>query len=88
MVVVFTTDPERWFPTSRYVLTERPGQDGRYRIRGVPPGDYWVTAAPLSAVGADDWLAPRSLDRLRTRATRVSVREGDTVDVDVQVRRR
>ena len=81
VVVVFSTDPEQWFPTSRYVLTERPAQDGRYRIRGVPPGDYWVTAAPLSAAGADDWLSPRSLDLLRTRATRVSVRKGDTVDV-------
>lgn len=88
VVVVFATDPERWFPTSRYVRTERPGRDGRYRMRGVPAGDYWVTAAPLSAVGADDWLAPRSLDRLRTGATRVSVRKGDTVDVDVQVRGR
>ena len=88
VVAVFSTDPERWFPTSRYVRTERPAQDGRFHFRGVPPGDYWVTAAPLSAVGADDWLAPRSLDRLRTGATRVSVRKGDTVDVDVQVRGR
>ena len=88
VVVVFSTDPERWLPTSRYILAERPTPDGRYRIRGVPPGDYWVTAAPLSAVGADDWLAPRSLSRLRTGATRVSVRKGDSVDVDVQVRGR
>ena len=88
VVVVFATNPERWFPTSRYVRTERPGRDGRYGIHGVSAGDYWVTAAPLSAVGADDWLAPRSLDRLRTGATRVSVRKGDTVDVDVQVRGR
>ena len=88
VVVAFSTDPERWFPTSRHVLTERPGRDGRYRVRGVPPGDYWVAAAPLAAVGADDWLAPRSLGRLRTRATRVSVRKGDTVDVDLQVRGR
>lgn len=88
VVVAFSTDPEQWFPTSRYVLTERSAQDGRYRVRGLPPGDYWVTAAPLAAVGADDWLAPRSLGRLRNGATRVSVRKGDTVDVDVEVRGR
>ena len=63
-------------------------QDGRYRIRGVPSGDYWVTAAPLSATGGDDWLAPRFLARLRAGATRVSVRKGDAVDFDAQVRRR
>jgi len=88
VVVVFSTEPERWFPSSRYVLTERPAQDGRFHFRGMPPGEYWVTAAPLSAVGADDWLSPRSVDRLRTGARRVSVQKGDTVDVDVQVRRR
>lgn len=88
VVVAFSTDPERWFSTSRYVVAERSAHDGRYRLRGVPPDDYWVTAVSLSVVGADDWLAPRSLDRLRTGATRVSVRKGDTVDVDVQVRRR
>lgn len=88
MVVVFSTDPERWFPTSRYVQRDRPGRDGRYSIRGVPPGDYWVAAAPLSAVGAEEWRAPRWLDRLRTGATRVSVRKGDTVDVDVRARGR
>lgn len=88
VVTVFSTDPERWSSTSRYVLTERPGHDGRYRVRGVPPGDYWVVAAPLEAVSADDWLTPRSLYRLRTQATRVSVRKGDTVDVDVDVRGR
>ena len=88
VVVIFSSEPERWFPSSRYILTERPAQDGRYRVRGVAPGDYWVTVAPLSAAEADDWLAPRFLDRLRTGATRVSVRKGDTVGVDLQVRGR
>ena len=87
VVVVFSTDPGRWFPGSRYVLTERPGQDGRYRIRGMPPGDYWVTAEPLSAINGEEWLARRSLGRLRTGAMRVGVRKGEAVELDVQVRR-
>lgn len=85
-VVAFSRDPELWFPDSRHVRTERPEQGGRYRFRGIPPGDYWVAAAPLSVAGSDDWLSPRFLERLRTRATRVSVRQGDTIELDLQAR--
>ena len=88
VVVAFSTTPELWFPDSRHVRVERPAQSGRYRIHGIPPGDYWVAAVPLSAASADDWLSPRFLERLRTRATRVSVRKGDTVAADLQARGR
>ncbi len=84
VVVAFSMTPELWFPDSRHVRVERPAQSGRYRIHGIPPGDYWVAAAPLSASASDDWLLPRFLERLRTRATRVSVRKGDTVTADLQ----
>lgn len=88
VVVVFSTDPERWFPKVSVRIERTAGSGRPIPLPRSAPGDYWVTAAPLSAVGADDWLSPRSVDRLRTGATRVSVRKGDTVDVDVQVRRR
>ena len=88
VVVAFSTTPELWFPNSRHVRVERPAQSGRYRIHGIPPGDYWVTAAPLSASASDGWLSPRFLERLRTRAARVSVRKGDTVTADLQARGR
>lgn len=88
VVLAFSMTPELWFPDSRHVRVERPAQSGRYRVHGIPPGDYWVAAAPLSAVGSNDWLSPRFLERLRTRATRVSVRKGDTVTVDLQARGR
>jgi len=88
VVLAFSTDPDLWFPDSRHVVTGRPAQNGRFSFRGIPPGDYWVAAAPLSVAGSDDWLSPRFLERLRTRAMRVSVRKGDTVDVDLQARAR
>lgn len=88
VVVAFPMTPELWFPDSRHVRVERPAQSGRYRVEGIPPGDYWVAAAPLSAVGGDDWLSPRFLERLRTRASRATVRKGDTVTVDLQARGR
>jgi hypothetical protein len=43
-VVLFPTDRTMWLPQSRRIRMVQPGKDGRYAIKGLPPGDYRVVA--------------------------------------------
>ena len=43
-VVVFARDSQRWTNASRYLGGGRPNQDGVYKVRSLPPGDYYAIA--------------------------------------------
>jgi hypothetical protein len=43
-VLVFSADPERWFEGSWFVRAVRPDQQGRYEVKGLPPGEYLASA--------------------------------------------
>jgi hypothetical protein len=43
-VIVFAEDSTKWIEDSRFVRSSRPDQSGRWRIRGLPPGDYLAVA--------------------------------------------
>ena len=47
-VYLFTTDRDGWFPNSRRVKLARATADGSFRVKSLPPGDYWVAAVPGS----------------------------------------
>jgi hypothetical protein len=73
-VIVFPHDRAKWFERSRFVKVVRPSQDGSFRARSLPPGDYYVAAtsnAPESAEAA----APEMLEKLLLRAVRVTLDE-------------
>src|SRR5262249_19649628 len=38
-VIVFPQDRDKW-TTPRYLKLSRPDQDGRYKVNGLPPGEY------------------------------------------------
>ena len=61
----------------------RPRIDGSYRIRGLPPAEYWIAAT--QDVEASDLLDPTSLERLVAGATRVRLTAGETKAVDLQI---
>jgi hypothetical protein len=82
-IVVFPQDREKWTPNSRYLKTARPDQDGRYKITGLPPGDYRVIA--LDYVDSNEWNTPEFLDGIRAKATAFSVNEGETKSVDLRI---
>ena len=82
-VVVFPTDREKWTPNSRYLKTARPDQDGRYKVNGLPPGEYRVIA--LDYVDSNEWNDPESLDRVQSRATTFSINEGEMKSVDLRI---
>ncbi len=39
-LLAFPEDEELWRPQSRHIMTTRPDQNGKYQIRGLPPGAY------------------------------------------------
>lgn len=82
-VVVFAEDNTRWKPQTRYIMTGRPDQEGRYRVRGLPPETYLAIA--LEYVQQGEWTDPAFLDQLRGRATRIIIGDGETKALDLKL---
>ncbi len=78
-VLVFPADQGLWVDTGsqpRRLRQTRVGQDGTYRVQGLPAGDYYVTAVPDSE--AANWQNPTFLATASRSATTVRLTDGDT----------
>jgi protocatechuate 3,4-dioxygenase beta subunit len=84
-VVVFAEDSQLWsLPMTRWVTGARPdAQEGRFRIRSMPPGSYYAVAVDYIEQGS--WGDPELLERLKTRAKRFSLSEGGTETLDLKL---
>jgi hypothetical protein len=82
-VLAFSTDSSVWRPLSRQIMTARPDQTGKYRIRGLPPGDYFVVTVDPSEQG--EWFEAAYLDEHRAGAARITLGEGDVKTQDFRV---
>ena len=82
-VLAFPADSTLWRPLSRQIMTARPDQTGKYRIRGLPPGDYYLATVDPSQQG--EWFEPAYLDEHRTGAVRIGLSEGDVKTKDFKV---
>ena len=85
-ILAFSTDPSFWRPQSRQIATTRPDQTGKYRIRTLPAGEYYVI--PVDPAEAGEWFEPAYLDEHRAGASRVTLTEGDVKTIDFRVRGR
>ena len=84
-VVVFADEPQKWtLPNSRYVTATRPDQEGRFQIKNLPAGGYYAIAVDYLAQG--EWNDPDVLERLKPKATSVSIGEGDTKTLNLTLR--
>jgi hypothetical protein len=63
--------------------TGRPDQDGRFKVTGLPPGEYHIVA--LDYVDANEWTEPEYLERVRSKATSVTINEGETKSIDLKI---
>ena len=82
--IVFAQDPERWKGgNTRYQSTGRPDQDGRFNITGLPPGEYYIIA--LERVDSGEANDPEFLEKVHTRAERITLNEGETKTVDLRL---
>ena len=71
LVIVFSADRRKWFANSRRIAAVTTARDGRYVVRNLPAGEYFVTVA----VGLDrnEWFDPEVLTSLAESAQRVTI---------------
>jgi hypothetical protein len=81
--VVFAQDKEKWTGTSRYQSIGRPDQDGRFKISGLPPGEYYIVAVDRLEPGQTG--DPDFLETIRRDAKMFSLLEGETKTVDLKL---
>ena len=67
----------------RFLQTARPDQDGRFGARALPPGEYIATAVEVLEQGRE-W-DPDYRPRLRDAGRRFSIKEGESVDLDLKL---
>jgi hypothetical protein len=82
-VVVFARDRERWGYMSRFFQTGRPDQDGRYKVKALPAGEYYAVA--LDYVEPGEASDPEFLDRVKARAVSFSLNDGETKTIDLKI---
>ena len=85
-LLAFSTDEQLWRPQSRQIMTARPDQNGKYQIRGLPPGDYYLVAVDPAEQG--EWFEASYLGAHRAAATRFSLTEGDVKTQDFRLQTR
>jgi hypothetical protein len=82
--VIFADEPARWLlPSTRYVMATRPDQEGRFKVRNLPAGDYYAIAVEYLAQG--EWGDPEVLERLKGKADRLTIKEGDSKAIQLKI---
>jgi hypothetical protein len=74
-VILFATDKRFWFFHSRRIATGRTNAQGHYRIRNLPPGEYYAVATV--DVDEGEWFDPVVLEQIARGATPVRVEDDD-----------
>ena len=83
VVVVQPEEPKPAQIAGRYVQTARPDQDGRFRVRRLPPGRYVITA--LEALEEGRQWDPEYQPKLRDAGKRFSIKEGESIVLDLKL---
>lgn len=81
MVIVQPANDREGISLGRILRIARADQDGRFRVRGMPPGRYIATAVESLEQGRQ--FVPEVRSALRKNGVGVSVAEGATVTVDL-----
>jgi hypothetical protein len=82
-IIVYAADRAFWAPPSRRVSMTRPGSDGRFTVRNLPPGDYLIAA--VTDVTQGEWMDPSFLEQLLAASIRFSVAEGESKTQDIRI---
>ena len=83
-VVIFADDESKWSYPSRFVRSMRADKDGTFQVTGLPPSlDYRAVAVDYLEDGEE--TDPEFLKRMRDRAARFSLREGERRAIDLRL---
>jgi hypothetical protein len=86
-VLVFAEDATKWTFPSRFVRATRADADGRFEIRGLPPGERYLVAA-LTYLEDGEEQDRQLLQRLRNRATSVTLGDGEQRSIQLEAMNR
>lgn len=81
VVVILPAEAKEPIIASRWMRTARPDTSGRFESRGLRPGRYVATA--IEALEQGRQFAPEFQEQLRRSAREFSVREGESVALDL-----
>ena len=85
-VLAFSADRSLRYPGSRFVALGVPDRNATATLRGLPPGDYYVTALSRGMVDEGETLDDQDfLESLVAGATKVTLSEGERRSVSVTV---
>jgi hypothetical protein len=82
-VIIFSANPAHWFPLSRRIAAIGLPGTGRYAVRNLPPGDYFLLVD--DDVEPGEWFDPGYLGRAAGRAGRVQLGRHQEVIRDIVV---
>jgi protocatechuate 3,4-dioxygenase beta subunit len=86
LVVAFPTDPERRFDGSRFFAMTRVSAAGTYRLRALPPAEYFLTAIDRPPDADEDaWQDPTSLEGFARVATLITITDGQHTSLDLKL---
>lgn len=82
-VLAFPRDDSLWRPQARQIMTARPDQNGKFQMRGLPPGQYYLAAIDPAEQG--EWFEPAFLEQQRPGAVSLTLVEGDIKTQDFTI---
>ncbi len=82
-VLAFPTESLLWRPLARQIATARPDQNGKFQLRGLPPGNYYLATVDPAEQG--EWFEPAFLEEHRIGAARISLGEGAVQTNDFRI---
>ena len=82
-VIVFARDPQRWNNASRFLGGGRPDQDGKFKVRNLPAGEYYAIA--LDYVEPGSGTDPEFLEKVKDRATSFTLNDGEVRALDLKL---
>jgi hypothetical protein len=83
VAVAFPADSRRWTPLTSMIASARPDQEGRFTVRGLPPGSYLVAAVDYLPAGQE--RDPKTLERLRAGAAAVTLTDAQVATVELRL---
>ena len=83
-IVIYPSDNRYWVPQARRIQSVRPGTDGKFTFRGLPPGEYRLTA--VTDVEPGEWFNPDFLSQLVNASISVTLIDGEKKTQDIRVR--
>jgi hypothetical protein len=82
-IIVFSTDRSYWTLGSRRVQQARPASDGKFKVTGLPAGEYFVCA--VTAVERSEVYDPAFLEQLVGVSFKITIADGEKKTQDLKL---